>query len=60
MTIIDNNGCSLQRFTDITCNANYASYQTYVMGSEVFNIQSQTKYGLLQMLNDGENKKILF
>jgi hypothetical protein len=23
------------------------------MGSEVFNIQSQTKYGLLQMLNDG-------
>ena len=53
VTIIDNNGCSLQRFTDITCNANYASYQTYVMGSEVFNIQSQTKYGLLQMLNDG-------
>lgn len=53
VTIIDNNGCSLQRFTDITCDANYASYQTYVMGSEVFNIQSQTKYGLSQMLNDG-------
>ena len=53
VTIIDNNGCSLQRFTDITCNGNYTSYQTYVMGSEVFNIQSQTKYGLLQMLNDG-------
>jgi len=53
VTIIDNNGCSLQRFADITCDANYASYQTYVMGSEVFNIQSQTKYGLLQMLNDG-------
>ena len=53
VTIIDSNGCSLQRFTDITCDANYASYQTYVMGSEVFNIQSQTKYGLLQMLNDG-------
>lgn len=53
VTIIDSNGCSLQRFTDITCDASYASYQTYVMGSEVFNIQSQTKYGLLQMLNDG-------
>jgi hypothetical protein len=53
VTIIDSNGCSLQRFTDITCDANYVSYQTYVMGSEVFNIQSQTKYGLLQMLNDG-------
>ena len=25
------------------------------MGSEVFNIQSQTKYGLLQMLNEGFN-----
>ena len=53
VTIIDSNGCSLQRFTDITCDASYASYQTYVMGSEVFNIQSQTKYGLIQMLNDG-------
>lgn len=53
VTIIDDNGCSLQRFADITCDANYASYQTYVMGSEVFNIQSQTKYGLSQMLNDG-------
>lgn len=53
LTVIDSDGCSLERFTDITCDANYVSYQTYVMGSEVFNIQSQTKYGLLQMLNDG-------
>jgi hypothetical protein len=53
VTIIDSNGCSLQRFANIACDANYVSYQTYVMGSEVFNIQSQTKYGLLQMLNDG-------
>ena len=53
LTVIDSDGCSLERFTDITCDANYVSYQTYVMGSEVFNIQSQTKYGLSQMLNDG-------
>jgi uncharacterized protein (DUF2141 family) len=53
VTVIDSDGCSLERFTDITCDASYVSYQTYVMGSEVFNIQSQTKYGLLQMLNDG-------
>jgi hypothetical protein len=53
LTVIDSDGCSLERFTDITCDASYVSYQTYVMGSEVFNIQSQTKYGLLQMLNDG-------
>jgi uncharacterized protein (DUF2141 family) len=53
VTVIDSDGCSLERFTDIACDASYVSYQTYVMGSEVFNIQSQTKYGLLQMLNDG-------
>jgi len=53
LTIVDDNGCSLSRITDITCDAVYVSYQTYVMGSEVFNIQSQTKFGLLQMLNVG-------
>jgi hypothetical protein len=53
LTIVDDNGCSLSRITDITCDAAYVSYQTYVMGSEVFNIQSQTKFGLLQMLNVG-------
>ena len=53
LTIVDDNGCSLSRITEITCDAAYVSYQTYVMGSEVFNIQSQTKFGLLQMLNVG-------
>ena len=55
LIIVDDNGCSLSRTTNITCDATYVSYQTYVMGSELFNIQSQTKYGLLQMLNDGYN-----
>jgi uncharacterized protein (DUF2141 family) len=55
LTIIDSNNCSLTRNTTIECDANYISYQTYVMGAEVFNIQSQTKYGLLQMLNEGYN-----
>lgn len=53
VTIIDDDGCSVTRFTDITCDASYVSYQTYVMGSQTFNIQSQTKYGLLEMLNVG-------
>jgi hypothetical protein len=53
LTIVDDNGCSLSRTTNITCDADYVSYQTYVMGSQVFNIQSQTKFGLLQMLNVG-------
>lgn len=53
LTIVDDNGCSLTRNTTITCNQNYASYQTYVMGAEIFNITSPTKFGLLQMLNEG-------
>jgi hypothetical protein len=53
LTVVDANGCSLTRNATITCNSNYASYQTYVMGAEVFNIESPTKFGLLQMLNEG-------
>jgi hypothetical protein len=53
LTVVDSNGCSLTRNTTITCNTNSTSYQTYVMGAEVFNIESPTKFGLLQMLNEG-------
>jgi len=53
VTIVDNNGCSLLRNATITCTGNLTSYQTYVMGSEIFNISSPTKFGLLQMLNEG-------
>jgi hypothetical protein len=53
ITIVDNNGCSLLRNATITCTGNLTSYQTYVMGSEIFNISSPTKFGLLQMLNEG-------
>jgi large repetitive protein len=53
LTVVDSNSCSLTRTTSINCNTNYVSYQTYVMGAEVFNIKSPTKYGLLQMLNEG-------
>jgi hypothetical protein len=53
LTIVGSDGCSLARTTTITCNANLTSYQTYVMGSEVFNIDSPTKFGILQMLNEG-------
>lgn len=53
LTIVDANGCSLTRNTTISCNKNYTSYQTYTMGAEIFNVQSPTKFGLLQMLNDG-------
>lgn len=53
LTVVDANGCSLTRTATITCDQNYTSYQTYVMGAEVFNIASPTKFGLLQMLNEG-------
>lgn len=55
ITITDNNGCSLTRSTNITCTQSYASYQIYVMGCEEVQTQSGTKYGLLQMLNEGFN-----
>lgn len=53
LTVVDANGCTLTRNSRITCNTNYTSYQTYVMGAEIFNIESPTKFGLLQMLNEG-------
>jgi hypothetical protein len=53
LTVVDSNGCSLTRNSTISCNSNYTTYQTYVMGAEVFNIESPTKFGLLQMLNEG-------
>jgi len=53
LTVVDTNGCTLTRNATITCDKNYTSYQTYVMGAEVFNITSPTKFGLLQMLNEG-------
>jgi hypothetical protein len=53
LTVVDSNGCSLTRNATITCSTNSTNYQTYVMGAEVFNIQSPTKFGLLQMLNEG-------
>ena len=55
LTVVDSIGCSLSRTTNIDCQTQYVSYQTYVMGAEQFAIQSQTKYGLLQMLNEGFN-----
>jgi uncharacterized protein (DUF2141 family) len=53
LTIVDGSGCSQKRTTTITCNTNYAAYETYVMGADNFVIQSPIKYGLLQMMNEG-------
>lgn len=53
LTIVDSNGCSKQRTTTISCDQNLVSYQSYVMGAEIFQVQAPTKLGLLQMLNEG-------
>ena len=53
LILVSDDGCSLSRTTTISCTANLTSYQTYVMGSETFNISSPTKFGILQMLNEG-------
>jgi uncharacterized protein (DUF2141 family) len=53
LILVSSDGCSLSRTTTISCNQSLTSYQTYVMGSEIFNIVSPTKLGLLQMLNEG-------
>lgn len=53
VTITDSNGCSLNRSTEVFCTSSFISYQFYVMGAESFVIESGTKCGLLQMLNEG-------
>ena len=56
LILVGSDGCSLSRTTTIGCYKNLTSYQTYVMGSEIFDIASPpTKFGLLQMLNEGYN-----
>jgi hypothetical protein len=53
LILVSSDGCSLSRTATISCNQSLTSYQTYVMGSEIFNIVTPTKLGLLQMLNEG-------
>ena len=55
LTVVDSVGCSLSRSVPINCDKLYVSYQTYVMGGEDFIIKPQSKYGILQMLNEGFN-----
>ena len=53
VVITDSTGCTLRRSTSINCATSYVSYESYTMGAEVFQIQSPSKYGLLQMMNEG-------
>jgi hypothetical protein len=53
VVITDSTGCTLRRSTSINCATSYVSYESYTMGSELLQVQSPTKYGLLQMMNEG-------
>jgi len=53
VVITDSTGCTLRRTTSINCATSYVSYESYAMGAELFQVQSPTKYGLLQMMNEG-------
>jgi uncharacterized protein (DUF2141 family) len=55
LIVQDANGCSLSRETIIECAAKCVTFQTYSMGSEVFNILSLTKHGINQILVEGFN-----
>jgi uncharacterized protein (DUF2141 family) len=55
LIVQDANGCSLARQTTIECNTQCVTYQTFTMGSEIFNILSPTKRGINQILVEGFN-----
>ena len=55
LIVQDAYGCSLARQTTIECIAQCVTYQTYTMGSDVFNILSPTKHGINQILVEGFN-----
>jgi len=53
LILTDSAGCSLKREEIISCSSTYVSYQTFTMGAENLTVESETDFGLIQMLNDG-------
>jgi uncharacterized protein (DUF2141 family) len=59
VTITDNENCSLYQQVNIICSTNFNSgtsgtlFQKYVMGEDVFILETPTKCSLLKMLNEG-------
>lgn len=55
LTVVDADNCSLSRDITVSCYNQYNSYQTYSVVSENFVIQTPTKRGMLQLLNEAFN-----
>jgi uncharacterized protein (DUF2141 family) len=53
LTIEDSSGCTQTRNVQISCCATYTSFESYEMANQSFQVQSPTKRGLIQMLNEG-------
>ena len=53
LTIVDMNNSSLKRETVVTGSQNFSSYETYIMGEQKFELDSNSKYGPSKMFNEG-------
>jgi hypothetical protein len=53
LTIIDFNGCSLERTTTISCSPVTSGYVSYPVGTEELLVTVESELGMLEMLNDG-------
>lgn len=53
LTVTDSNSSTLQRTVDVTQVNVFSSYETYVVGQNEFQLNTNSKYGMLKMLNEG-------
>lgn len=58
LTVIDNNGCNLTQFIDITCTQYVSSYRKYAVKNNSFNYQLGSQRTLQKLLNEGYNDSV--
>jgi hypothetical protein len=55
LNLVDSDGCSLTKQTNVSCFKAYTSTQTYTIDTEQFVVQPMSSNSLLDILNDGFN-----
>jgi hypothetical protein len=55
LNLVDSDGCSLTKQTNVLCFKAYTSTQTYTIDTEQFVVQPMSSNSLLDILNDGFN-----
>lgn len=53
LILVDSNNSSQKRETIVVGTQNFSSYETYIMGEQYFDLDSNSKYGPSKMLNEG-------